>query len=65
MAGPEARQSTLDVMTARTNYIGPGHIPTSSEPGTEYLQFSPADELQAVSETITRNAQQLQQQPTD
>ena len=42
-------------------YIGPGHIPTSSEPGTEYLQFSPADELQVVSETIMRNAQQLQQ----
>ena len=42
-------------------YLGPGHIPTSSEPGTEYLQFSPADELQVVSETIMRNAQQMQQ----
>ena len=41
-------------------YIGPGHIPTSSEVGTEYLQFSPADELQVVSETIMRNAEQLQ-----
>ena len=40
-------------------YIGPGHIPTSSEPGTEYLQFSPVDELQVVSETIMRNAQRM------
>jgi quercetin dioxygenase-like cupin family protein len=42
-------------------YLGPGHIPTGSEPGTEYLQFSPADELQIVSETLTRNAQAMQQ----
>jgi hypothetical protein len=42
-------------------YIGPGHIPTSSEPGTEYLQFSPADDLEIVSETIKRNAEQMQQ----
>ena len=41
-------------------YIGPGHIPTGSEPGTEYLQFSPADELQVVSDTIMRNMQAMQ-----
>ena len=40
-------------------YLGPGHIPTGSDPGTEYIQFSPADELNVVSETITRNAQTL------
>ena len=40
-------------------YLGPGHIPTGSEPGTEYIQFSPADELNVVSETINRNAQAL------
>src|SRR5262245_151899 len=43
-------------------YIGPGHIPTSSEPGTEYLQFSPAEELDVVSEVLTKNVQALQAQ---
>ena len=41
--------------------LGPGHIPIGSEPGTEYLQFSPADDLQIVSETIMRNAQAMQE----
>jgi hypothetical protein len=40
-------------------YLSPGHIPISSDPGTEYLQFSPADDLQIVSETIMRNAQAM------
>lgn len=35
-------------------YAHGGHVP-SSEPGTEYLQFSPADDLARVSETIMRN----------
>jgi hypothetical protein len=33
----------------------PGHVPVSSEPGSEYLQFSPADELHRTSEVIMRN----------
>jgi hypothetical protein len=41
-------------------YLPPGHIPTGSEPGTEYLQFSPTTELDVVSEVLTRNAQELQ-----
>ena len=41
--------------------LGPGHIPIGSELGTEYLHFSPADELQIVSETIKRNAQAMQE----
>jgi hypothetical protein len=41
-------------------YAGPGHIP-SYEPGTEYLSFSPADDLHRVSETMVRNMQALQQ----
>ena len=41
--------------------LGPGHIPIGSEPGTEYLQFSPANEVQIVSETIMRNAQAMQE----
>jgi hypothetical protein len=40
-------------------YLGPGHIPTASDPGTEYIQFSPVDDLNAVSEVITKNAQAL------
>ena len=35
-----------------------GHVP-SAEPGTEYLQFSPAEDLHRVSETMTRNFQAL------
>ena len=41
--------------------LGPGHIPIGSEPGTEYHQFSPVDELRIVSETIMRNAQVMQE----
>lgn len=40
-------------------YLGPGHIPTGSDPGTEYIQFSPAEELDVVSETLTRNVQAM------
>jgi mannose-6-phosphate isomerase-like protein (cupin superfamily) len=29
-------------------YVEAGHVPTSSEPGTEYLQFSPTEQLQIV-----------------
>ena len=42
-------------------YVGPGHIPTSSEPGTEYLQFSPADEVEVVSENMKRNMEAMQE----
>jgi len=42
-------------------YLSAGHISVSSEPGTEYLQFSPTEELQIVSETIMRNAQAMQE----
>ena len=34
-------------------YLTDGHIPRA-EPGTEYLQFSPAEELQVVSEHMQR-----------
>ena len=42
-------------------YIEAGHVPTSSEPGTEYLQFSPTEQLQIVSDTMMRNMQEMQQ----
>ncbi len=40
-------------------YVPPGHTQIV-EAGTEYMQFSPSEELQAVSETITRNAREMQ-----
>jgi hypothetical protein len=39
--------------------VPPGHVPTA-EPGTEYLQFSPAEELRRVSETMQRNMAAMQ-----
>ena len=36
-----------------------GHVPRA-EPGTEYLQFSPASELHAVSEHMQKNMAALQ-----
>ena len=41
-------------------YAPPGHVPVHNEPGTEYLQFSPAEELARTSEAIMRNMQALQ-----
>ena len=35
-------------------YVPPGHIPVV-EAGTEYVQFSPREELRVVSETIVAN----------
>jgi len=39
-------------------YLPPGHIPLA-EAGSEYVQFSPAEPLRVVSETMTRNMEQL------
>lgn len=41
-------------------YVPPGHIPEVAA-GTEYLQFSPAEELHAISEVIERNARAMMQ----
>jgi hypothetical protein len=40
-------------------YVGPGHTPSATA-GTEYLQFSPASELQAVTAAIVQNMQAMQ-----
>ncbi len=40
-------------------YLSHGHIPRA-EPGTEYLQFSPAEELHAVSEHMQKNFAAMQ-----
>ena len=41
-------------------YLPPGHIPIGNEPGTEYLQFSPAEELRKTGEVIMQNMRSLQ-----
>ena len=40
-------------------YVPGGHL-QRADAGTEYLQFSPAEELRTVSETIAKNMQQMQ-----
>jgi hypothetical protein len=41
-------------------YLAPGHVGISNEPGTEVVQFSPADELRKTSEVIMKNMQASQ-----
>jgi hypothetical protein len=43
-------------------YLPPGHIGISNEPGTEYVQFSPTEDLGEVSTVIMKNMQGAQQQ---
>jgi quercetin dioxygenase-like cupin family protein len=40
-------------------YAPPGHIPVQTEPGSEYVQFSPAEEMRRTSEAIMNNMQAL------
>jgi mannose-6-phosphate isomerase-like protein (cupin superfamily) len=40
-------------------YVPPGHAP-KAEAGSEFVQFSPAEELRATEEAIARNMQALQ-----
>lgn len=40
-------------------YTPPGHIPVKHEPGTQILQFSPADELHKTEATMMRNMKAL------
>jgi hypothetical protein len=40
-------------------YVPPGHVP-KADSGTEFVQFSPADELRATDEAIARNMQAAQ-----
>ena len=35
-------------------YAPPGHVPVRHEPGTEIVQFSPADELRATEAVMAR-----------
>ena len=40
-------------------YLPPGHIPVVTA-GTEYLQFSPSDELRVTHEVMVRNMMAMQ-----
>jgi Cupin domain len=41
-------------------YLPPGHIPTA-EAGSEYVQFSPSEELRAVADAMNANMQAMTQ----
>jgi Cupin domain len=41
-------------------YAPPGHVPVQCEPGTEIVQFSPAEELRAVEAVMAKNMQAMQ-----
>ena len=43
-------------------YLPPGHTGVGNEPGTEYVQFSPTEDLRQVSEVIMSNMQAAQRQ---
>jgi hypothetical protein len=40
-------------------YAPPGHAPVKHEPGTEYVQFSPTEELRETEAVMTRNMQAM------
>jgi hypothetical protein len=41
-------------------YTPPGHVPVKHEPGTELVQFSPADELELTEAAMQRNMKEMQ-----
>ena len=41
-------------------YATPGHVPVTNEPGTEYVQFTPTDQLEPVGKAIQRNLAAMQ-----
>jgi hypothetical protein len=41
-------------------YLPPGHIGVGNEPDSEYVQFSPSNELREVSAVIMKNMQAMQ-----
>jgi hypothetical protein len=41
-------------------YQPPGHVPVKHEPGTQIVQFSPAEELAKTGAVMMRNMQRLQ-----
>jgi len=41
-------------------YAPPGHIPVSTEPGTEYFQFSPVEKMRELETVLMANVKKMQ-----
>ena len=41
-------------------YTPPGHIPVANEPGTEFVSFSPSEELRPAEAVMMKNMQAMQ-----
>jgi ribosomal protein L16 Arg81 hydroxylase len=41
-------------------YIPPGHVPVANEPGTEFLWFSPSEEMRTAEAVMIENVQSMQ-----
>ena len=41
-------------------YTPPGHIPVANEPGTEFVSFSPSEELRTAEAVMIKNMQAMQ-----
>jgi len=41
-------------------YIPPGHVPVANEPGTEFVWFSPTEELRTAEAVMIKNMQAMQ-----
>ena len=41
-------------------YTPPGHVPVEHEPGTEFVMFSPAEELRKTEAVMMKNMQAMQ-----
>ena len=41
-------------------YTPPGHVPVKHEPGTEFVMFSPAEELRKTEAVMMKNMQAMQ-----
>jgi ribosomal protein L16 Arg81 hydroxylase len=45
-------------------YTPPGHIPVQNEPGTEFVSFSPSEELRTAETVMIENMQEMQEGST-
>jgi glyoxylate utilization-related uncharacterized protein len=41
-------------------YVPPGHVQVKNEPGTEFLSFSPSEELRTAEAAMMKNVQAMQ-----
>ena len=41
-------------------YTPPGHVPVQNEPGTEFVSFSPSEELLTAEAVMMQNMQAMQ-----